>query len=226
MLAVLAAAASTTPRPRAPGARDSRSRLLYSLHPRFFLEQQVPPQEPRASGSTTASPPDLRPAPWQTHLGVRTAVANALEAGEPAAGGRSTGAAEKAPRVGSRDRVPSSLPGDAQSITRSAHRGSRSLSWESGRRTGTRNPTDFPPGQPSRSLDAHAASSDSSWFSLPSHPTPALVRVRTLQIPGRTFRRKQVDQARPHPVLSESSPSQTGDSGSPKQSRHVRLQAG
>lgn len=68
--------------PQTPGPRGAGflgPRLLYSLHPRFFLEQQVPPQEPPARlRQPWRLLPDLRPTPWQTHLGVRTAVANAL----------------------------------------------------------------------------------------------------------------------------------------------------
>ena len=171
--------------PQAPGPSGAGffgGCLLFPLHPRFLREQQVPPQEPPARlQQPWRLLPDLRPTPWQTHLGVGTAVANAL-------GGRRTRSRwkEPEPRLGGRRHaweVGTDSPASAALETHKQHPkrpplnsrvfpGVRREGWDPG-------PHTFHPASPPVAR-SHAAlrppDSARPVFSLPPHPTPPFVR--------------------------------------------------
>lgn len=136
-------------------------------------------------------------------------------------------AGKEAPRVGSGDQVPSSrCPDDAQASPEAPTAQLKSLSW--GQEGGLGPESHRLSTRPAlRSLDR----TQPSVLQIPlapvslcplTPPHPSSGPLRTLQIPGRTFRRKQVDQSRPPIQCSPlPRPRRLGTLESPKQFRGI-----
>ena len=195
----------TAPRPRAPAARDSSAGVssFRSTHASSASNKFPRRSRPRASSSPGVSSRTSVRLPGRPIWGSGPRWPTPSEAGEPAAGGRSLsrGWEGGATRGKSGPTPQLALPWRHTSSTRSAHRSTQESFLGSGGRAGTRDPT-LSTRPALRSLDRTQPSVLQILLApfspcplTPPHPSSG--PLRTLQIPGRTFRRKQVDQPRP-----------------------------